>query len=255
MIVIAHRGANREALENSWQAFEKAVDSGADRIELDIQLTKDDQPAIIHDSSLVRTTNRTEKIAELLRIDIDRHCRLVNGEHVPFLDEVLSVLGTRIELNIEIKDSGSRAAEIVARQIHTSTARLKRIIISSFFPSPLLYLRENYPDLERACLWGDVCDWSSMSHFAPPVFMQLAGSTIWHPWVKYLDQTSMDYAKSKNWIVYPYCDMRAEESNRIALWTRMRSLQIEGLCTNYPREFRRWLNSDLQTSALNLPRA
>ncbi len=56
MLVIAHRGANKEALENSWTAFAKAIDAGATRIELDVQLSRDGHAVIMHDDHMLRTT-------------------------------------------------------------------------------------------------------------------------------------------------------------------------------------------------------
>ncbi|MDE1455058.1 glycerophosphodiester phosphodiesterase family protein, partial [Bacillus paralicheniformis] len=59
MHIIAHRGASAYAPENTFAAFEKAVELGADFIELDVQLTKDGRLAVIHDDKVDRTTNGT----------------------------------------------------------------------------------------------------------------------------------------------------------------------------------------------------
>ena len=48
-IVFAHRGASGICFENTMKAFEKAVEQGADGIELDVQLTEDGVPFVIHD--------------------------------------------------------------------------------------------------------------------------------------------------------------------------------------------------------------
>ena len=55
--VWAHRGASGYAPENTLAAFQKAVDLGADGVELDIQLTKDDQIVVIHDETIDRTSD------------------------------------------------------------------------------------------------------------------------------------------------------------------------------------------------------
>jgi glycerophosphoryl diester phosphodiesterase len=64
-LVIAHRGASAEAPENTLPAFEAAVRRGADAIELDVRLTADGAPAVIHDATLDRTTDRTGPVAAL----------------------------------------------------------------------------------------------------------------------------------------------------------------------------------------------
>lgn len=62
---IAHRGASDQAPENTFAAFNKAVDLGATSLECDIALTKEGVPIIIHDSRLERTTNGTGPVSSL----------------------------------------------------------------------------------------------------------------------------------------------------------------------------------------------
>ena len=64
-LVIAHRGSSAEAPENTLPAFEAAVARGADAIELDVRLTADGAPVVIHDATLDRTTDRTGPVAAL----------------------------------------------------------------------------------------------------------------------------------------------------------------------------------------------
>ena len=73
-LVIAHRGASAEAPENTIAAFELAVQQGADAIELDVHLSRDDQLVVIHDFTLERTTDgagpvRDRSVQELKRLD------------------------------------------------------------------------------------------------------------------------------------------------------------------------------------------
>ena len=58
-LVWAHRGASAYAPENTLTSFEKAVNLGADGIELDIQLTRDERIVVIHDETLERTSTGT----------------------------------------------------------------------------------------------------------------------------------------------------------------------------------------------------
>ena len=67
MLVIAHRGASQEAIENSFEAFELAVESGAKRIELDVQLTADQELIVMHDDTITRTCNRWGVVHKLTR--------------------------------------------------------------------------------------------------------------------------------------------------------------------------------------------
>jgi glycerophosphoryl diester phosphodiesterase len=63
--IIAHRGASGYAPENTLAAFELAVAQGADAIELDVRLTADGVPVVIHDPSLERTTGVKTRVGDL----------------------------------------------------------------------------------------------------------------------------------------------------------------------------------------------
>jgi len=73
-LVIGHRGASADAPENTIAAFELALEQGADGIELDVHLTADGQPVVIHDFTLERTTDGVgpvsgRRVRELKRLD------------------------------------------------------------------------------------------------------------------------------------------------------------------------------------------
>ena len=63
--VVAHRGYSAQYPENTVSAFEAAIDAGADMIELDVCLTKDRVPVVIHDKTLERTTDGNGLVSEL----------------------------------------------------------------------------------------------------------------------------------------------------------------------------------------------
>ncbi|GIT43944.1 MAG: hypothetical protein Ct9H300mP11_18800 [Chloroflexota bacterium] len=94
-LVIAHRGDNTNAPENTISAFKKALDLGADGIELDVRLTKDGKLVVIHDRTVDRTTNGTglgnhHTQEEILRLDAGSwFTSEFAGENPPTLDEYL----------------------------------------------------------------------------------------------------------------------------------------------------------------------
>ena len=240
MLVIAHRGANKEALENSWSAFEKAIEAGSARIELDIFLTKDGHYAIHHDRSLHRLTGSHIFINEVNRGDLEK-ITLKNGEKIPFLDEVLEKILPRVEINIEVKEKTRESGEALAAYLK-KVKNLDRIIVSSFHEPPLKFFSDEMRGVHLACLWGDVLDWPNISHYSPLVFMQSVGSSIVHPHTSYVDEEFMDQCKHRGWRVFPYASMNGEDSDREALWSEMMTLGVDGLCTNYPREFKQWVD-------------
>jgi glycerophosphoryl diester phosphodiesterase len=240
MLVIAHRGANKEALENSWDAFERAVAGGAERIELDVHLTRDRHAVVIHDDDLLRTTGAPGRVAELDRAEVAKR-RLANGEAIPFLDEVCDRLLPRIEINIEIKGRSEALARSVA-DLTRDHARREAVIVSCFHLEPLAWLRVNAPEVPRACLWGrDTFTWPQISLMVPQVFLEAAGTRVLHPCIDLVNGNLMDQAASRGWTVYAWAPMVGEEQDREGLWATMKTLGLHGLCTNYPRQLVSWL--------------
>jgi glycerophosphoryl diester phosphodiesterase len=95
-LIIAHRGASGDALENSLAAFRRAVTLGADAVELDIHATTDGAFVVHHDDGIPGIG----PIAELTLAQVRRH-RLANGELVPTLEEAFEAarpLGVWVEV-------------------------------------------------------------------------------------------------------------------------------------------------------------
>lgn len=125
---VAHRGASGEAPENTMSAFRAAmVYDFVQWIELDVQLSADGIPVVIHDDKLNRTTGTKGYVgdrtaAELQELDAGRWFgRSFAGERIPLLEEVLQVTAGRCRLNVELKTYGGRypgMEEKVVEQIH-----------------------------------------------------------------------------------------------------------------------------------------
>lgn len=253
MKVIAHRGANREAVENSRAAFQLAVEGGAERIELDVQLSLDGHPVVHHDDLLGHTCEAENlltvqrevghsqlKISRLTKAQLER-IKLSNGESIPLLDEIVDAFAKRIELNIEIKGRELKLADAVAR-ICKNNPTLEPFLVSSFESEPLVYLKSHHPQIQRACLWGvDNLLSGNFSRFAPPVFMAMAGASIFHPVVDWIDERLMDQARARKWQVFGWVPMAGEQDARESTWHYLAAIGVDGLCTNYPREMAQWL--------------
>ena len=112
-LVIAHRGASADAPENTIAAFELGLEQGADAIELDVHLSADGHPVVIHDFTLERTTNgsgpvRALRVRELKRLDAGGwRARRFRGQRIQTLQEVLERFRDRARFWIELK-AGSR---------------------------------------------------------------------------------------------------------------------------------------------------
>ena len=127
--IIAHRGGAGMAPENSLSCFEKGIATGADIIEIDIRLTKDDVVVVCHDSDVKRTTDGKGKIEEMTFEEV-RSFRILDldgnptDERIPTLDEVLDLVDGRCRMLIEIKPCKryERISELLLKSIEEHNA-------------------------------------------------------------------------------------------------------------------------------------
>jgi glycerophosphoryl diester phosphodiesterase len=147
MKIIAHRGLSKEYPENTLLAFEKALEAGADGIETDLRLSRDEEVILFHDDSLKRITgldSRPEELslAELKKLDPG------DGECIPSLDELLHLTQGNATLILEIKYNPStyrRLCEITAKQIED---KLGWVEVSCFNDKVLKYMYQLNPHIK-----------------------------------------------------------------------------------------------------------
>ncbi|ASI99823.1 glycerophosphodiester phosphodiesterase family protein [Thermococcus celer] len=127
VIVLGHRGYMSHYPENSLLAFRKAIEAGADGIELDVWLTRDGEVVVMHDETIDRTSNMSGKIKEMTLEEL-KGADIGMGERIPTLEEVFEALPKDALVNVEIKDPDAveRVAEIVA------SSNPERVMVSSF---------------------------------------------------------------------------------------------------------------------------
>jgi len=108
VLVAAHRAAHDAFPENSMAAIERAISLGVDIIEIDVRVTKDGVPVLMHDDSVDRTTDGTGKVKELTFAQIGT-LHLVGpddkptGHRVPTLSEAMRAASGRILVDLDLK--------------------------------------------------------------------------------------------------------------------------------------------------------
>ncbi|AEM78512.1 glycerophosphodiester phosphodiesterase [Thermoanaerobacter wiegelii] len=161
-LVIAHRGDSRNAPENTLASFKRALEMGADGIELDVQLTKDGQLVVIHDERVDRTTDgigfvKDFTLKELKRLDAGiKFDKKFAGERIPTLYEVFELIGHKnFIINIEIKSGvvlypGIEEKLIKAIEDYDFE---DRVVISSFNHYSLRDVKRMAPELKIGLLY------------------------------------------------------------------------------------------------------
>lgn len=156
MQLIAHRGLHSDwVLENSDLAITTAVNSGCTAIEVDLQLTADNQIILFHDFTLQRIFGLEKKVQDITfnQLQILNNKSLIKGRIIT-LSQALKLIPDNIMLNLELKSCSLIKSYKLTKYVIQELTNTKRInvIISSFNP---LILRNCYklaPSIERAIL-------------------------------------------------------------------------------------------------------
>ncbi|MDK8181446.1 glycerophosphodiester phosphodiesterase family protein [Paenibacillus sp. UMB4589-SE434] len=130
---IAHRGYPLKYPENTMVGFQAALEFQFSHVELDVQLTKDGIPVVIHDPTVNRTINgegtvKSYTLAELRKLDAGL------GERIPTLEEALLFLRDRVCIDLELKQTGNLypGLEEAVLEVVRQTGTESQVILTSF---------------------------------------------------------------------------------------------------------------------------
>jgi glycerophosphoryl diester phosphodiesterase len=224
---IAHRGASAYEPENTLRAFELALAMEATMIEVDIHLSADGHPVVMHDAQLCRTTNGQGKIAKLRLSDL-RRLDAGKGEQIPTLTEAIKCVRGRAQLYLELKDPFSTEPVIHALQ---STDFVDHAIVASFLP----WLPQKAKFLEPRLRTSMLVRMEDRSNDYISWALSIEADYVHPSWEKALAHPHA--------LVPP--DLIASIRNRglgIILWHEERleelkelvKLDVDGICTNTP---------------------
>lgn len=151
-LIIAHRGIhdNKIIPENSLKSFSLTIKENFP-IELDIQLTKDNIPIIIHDKNLKKMCSIDKEIKNSTYQEIS-HFKLLNTqEKIPTLTEVLELVNNKVFLDIEIKNMKNinKNCQIIQNILNNYNGEYS---IKSFNPKIINWYKKNYPNITRGLL-------------------------------------------------------------------------------------------------------
>lgn len=160
--IFGHRGSAGTHPENTMVSFQAASDAGADGIELDIQLTKDGIPVIIHDETIDRTTDGTGWVRDFTYEELKEYDAGSNfhkdfkGERIPSLEEFLEwAVDKSLLLNLELKNGIVHypGLEKIVLRLADKYQLKNRVIISSFNHYSLKEIRKLDQEIETALLF------------------------------------------------------------------------------------------------------
>jgi glycerophosphoryl diester phosphodiesterase len=110
-LIIAHRGYSAKYPENTLLAFQKALKAGAEGVELDVHITKDDELVVLHNHYINNIPVRDQMYKDIKKVDVGA------GQHIPTLEKVLEQLGRDVIYEIELKGFSATCLTKVADTI------------------------------------------------------------------------------------------------------------------------------------------
>jgi len=152
---IGHRGAPREYPENTLPAFLRAIERGADGIELDVHVTADGVPVVHHDPDVrVRSGHRqtTRPLAQMTWEEVAR-IELATGITIPSLQQVLTEVAERATVYVELKGPNSERATL-----DLITATRARCAVHSFDHAAIARAARLAPAVRRGILFDEYPD-------------------------------------------------------------------------------------------------
>jgi glycerophosphoryl diester phosphodiesterase len=150
-LVVAHRGASASEPDNTLAAFDAALAAGADAIELDVRLTSDGVPVVLHDPDVSASTDGRGLIHEMTLAQVkrlDASGGRGTRQEVPTLAEVLDLVGDRGGIDLEIKNLPGEPAFDSPRESVLEAAL--QALEASAFSGPALVSSFNWLTIERS---------------------------------------------------------------------------------------------------------
>lgn len=229
--VWAHRGASGYAPENTLDAFQKAIDMGADGIELDVQLTKDGKVVVVHDEVIDRVSDGSGLVQdytyeELKKFNFNKIHPEYEREQIPTLEEVYRLIKpTDLVINVEMKTSNIfyEGMEDKVLELTERYGMIDRVIISSFNHYTVRSMKEKCPQIKTGALYSDgtigVVDYVADVVKADAV----------HPgWTKIFYPNYLEDCRRRNMAVHVWTINREEDMRKCC------EMGLDAIITNYP---------------------
>lgn len=240
--IFAHRGASLHAPENTISAFNLAIQQGAHAIELDVMLSADNEAVVIHDNNVDRTTNGSGQVMNLSLADIrtldagSYFDAKFMGEKIPTLEEVLSIFGGKILINIELKNliNPFDPLPLITAALVKKYRLEDKVLFSSFNPIALIKINRYLPDTDNALLlWGGF-----FGKIIQPFLTKIIPHKALHPSLSITDSKLVKLAHRNGYRIHVYT---VNDANTI---NRMYEMGVDGIFTNDPLLARKILDSN-----------
>jgi glycerophosphoryl diester phosphodiesterase len=234
VLVIAHRGANNLATENTLNAFQKAIELGADYIEFDVHQLKDGKIIIMHDANTFRMTGQSRTLKNITYVELKK-LEIGDGEKIPTLHELIKLAKGKIALNCEVKAKGLTENLV---KILQKAYIIESTIISSFKNDILLKIQNIEPGLRLAALRPRRLQWIT-SLISPKKLIKTALKNQFYavnPRHFFVNRKFIERAHNHNLKVFPWIVDSEKKMMKLV------KMGVDGIITNNISRMKKILN-------------
>ena len=243
ILVHGHRGARARRPENTLPAFRYAIGQGVDFLELDVLITKDNVPVVVHDALLDGVPIYTLTLTELKEYDCGAKQNPsfktqipVPGARVPTLDEVFDLSReSAVQFNVKMKIFADRPELTPGPEAFTGMILdlirkhgiERRVMLQSFDPRPLRVMKELDPSIRRGALFEVEREW-------PDVVREYA-ATYLAPLYSLVTKDRVSWAHAAGFEVVPWTVNSPED------WAKLASDEVDAIISDDPAPLIAWL--------------
>ncbi|MCS7461395.1 glycerophosphodiester phosphodiesterase [Paenibacillus doosanensis] len=204
---IAHRGYPVRYPENTLVSFQAACELSYSHLELDVQLSKDGVPVVIHDTSVDRMTDGSGRVQDLTLAEL-KQLTVGGSERIPTLEEALELLNGRLIVDIELKQMGDLYPGLEEAVIQTVKKKgmQEQVFLTSFDHYSLARVRE----LDDRIDIGLINQGASPAFFPWAREMKCGYMSIYYPYMteEFIRRCEREHVQLISWTVDKESDMK-----------------------------------------------
>lgn len=224
-LVLAHRGANKVAPQNTLPAFQKALDFNADGLETDVHLSLDGHIVICHNYTIDETSNGTGRVDEMTLSQLKSYdfgsyfSDEFKGVTLPTLPELLDLTKSMKLINIEIKppQKDCDLVKKVVEAIH-EYGIVENSIVSCFDPECIRLVKEIDKNVKTGLLYEDDKLGNEIMTFGVAKYCKQLNADAAHPHRKLITEAEVIDLHNLGIAVNPWTVNKEEEIVRFTQW-------------------------------------
>jgi glycerophosphoryl diester phosphodiesterase len=227
-VIIAHRTCPLDAPENSLEGIQTAGRLGADYVEIDVRLTRDGVPILLHDPLLLRTALRPWPVAWASSKKVVRTRLRGSNQHVPTFAEAIAALPDGVGLAIDTK--APDAAEAVVAELRNQGALGRALLWAKDERAVRWYARHAGDEAAEVAVLRDAMSPEALDRFLADAMA--FGATAISAHQATVDEDLLERAHHRDLRVHCWFQDEAHQA-------RLASLPLDGIVTDWPADARR----------------